>query len=118
MIVRMVKPQFRNLVISGQKCQTVRPWPKRMPKVGDNISLREWTGKPYRSKQRVLKEAVVTEVLPVTINSSISVDGQILDCHSATKFSRADGFDSPSDMIDWFREVHGPDFVGICIYWK
>ena len=44
MIVKLFKPQFSPLVESGLKLQTVRPTPKRMPKPGDRISLREWTG--------------------------------------------------------------------------
>lgn len=56
--VRMFKPQFAPLVESGKKLQTVRPTPKRMPKPGDKISLREWTGLPYRSN------AVITESSP------------------------------------------------------
>lgn len=48
--VRMFKPHFALLVESGAKAQTVRPTPKRMPKPGDRISLRCWSGAPYRSK--------------------------------------------------------------------
>src|SRR5262245_11304591 len=33
--VRMFKPQFAPMVESGQKCQTVRPTPKRIPHPGD-----------------------------------------------------------------------------------
>lgn len=42
--VRMFKPQFAPMVENGTKLQTVRPRPKRMPKEGDAISLRCWTG--------------------------------------------------------------------------
>ena len=37
--VWMFKPQFAGLVERGEKLQTVRPPPKRMPKSGDKISL-------------------------------------------------------------------------------
>jgi len=41
MIVRLFKPQFAPKVASGEKRQTVRPTPKRIPYLGDRISLRE-----------------------------------------------------------------------------
>lgn len=120
MIVRMVKPQFANLVKSGEKCQTVRPVPKRMPKVGEAISLREWTGKPYRSKQRVLKESTVAMIWSVHIsaNFGISVEGFLLGTEAQMDFAKADGFNTAQDMIDWFNYTHGLPFDGICIYWK
>lgn len=56
------KARFTELVASGAKRQTIRPTPKRMPKPGDWISLRCWTGRPYWSKQRVLRDAVIAVV--------------------------------------------------------
>lgn len=53
--VRLFKPEFAAKVLSGEKCQTVRATPKRMPTPGDRISCRAWTGAPYRSKQRILR---------------------------------------------------------------
>jgi len=117
--VRMFKPQFAPMVESGQKCQTIRPTPKRMPKPGDTISLRTWTGKPYRSKQRVLRESAITEVEPVSISSTgIKISGQPLLGCVLWDFARADGFNTPQDMIDWFNFTHGLPFSGIVIYWK
>jgi hypothetical protein len=117
--VRMFKPQFAPLVISGQKCQTIRPTPKRIPKRGDKISLRMWTGKPYRSKQRVLRDAVVDWVQPARIFPSvIELDGQPLSEHQMWAFAKADGFNTPQDMIEWFAFTHGLPFEGIVIYWS
>lgn len=69
--VRLFQPRFAALVESGAKCQTVRPVPKRMPRPGDTLSLRCWVGAPYRSKQRVLREAVVERVLPISIHDYV-----------------------------------------------
>lgn len=117
--VRLFKPQFAALVESGRKLQTVRPTPTRMPCAGDTISLRIWTGKPYRSKQRVLREAVIVQVLPVRITSvGIQLDGMYLCDDTELKFALADGFRSWPEMRDWFRAEHGLPFEGIVIYWR
>ncbi|MEN9841694.1 MAG: hypothetical protein RL376_1494 [Verrucomicrobiota bacterium] len=113
--VRMFKPQFAPLVESGAKLQTIRPTPKRMPKPGDRISLRSWTGKPYWSKQRVLREAVITQVLSCEIDSqgNVSIGG----VGAFKGFAKADGFVSHAAMTNWFRAQHGLPFSGVLIKW-
>lgn len=116
--VRMFNPQFARLVESGLKRQTVRSTPKRMPKCGDVISLREWCGKPYRSKQRVLKEILVDRVQSIRITTGrIELDGQPLSGHEADSFAKADGFIGKNDLIGWFNCMYGLPFLGIVIYW-
>lgn len=113
MIVRLFQPRFAPLVESGAKRQTIRPTPNRMPKVGDAISLREWCGKPYRSRQRLLRASVITRVEP------FDLDAMRLD--EPTKrdaFARADGFADWPDMLAWFVQTHGLPFRGILIAWK
>jgi hypothetical protein len=113
--VRMFKPQFAPMVEAGTKLQTVRPTPKRMPKVGDKISLRCWTDKPYRSKQRVLIESTITEVSIVDITEDgIAVNSYAEPCDD---FARADGFRNFFELRDWFRATHGLPFEGIVIHW-
>jgi hypothetical protein len=115
-MVRMFKPQFAPLVESGVKCQTVRPTPVRMPKPGDAISLRAWTGLPYRSKQRVLREATVCRVAYVDITEvCVAVNSTPEPCE---EFARADGFKDFSAMVEWFRAAHGLPFEGILIQWR
>ena len=116
--VRMFKPQFAPLVLSGEKCQTIRPTPKRMPKSGEKISLRMWTGKPYRSKQRVLREAIISEVLPVKIcGLAIMVNNCVLLGDDEWAFAKADGFNTPMDLFEWFNVTHGLPFEGVVIKW-
>jgi hypothetical protein len=113
--VRMFKPQFAPMVEAGTKLQTVRPKPKRMPKPGDKISLRCWTDKPYRSKQRVLMESTITEVSMVDITENgIAVNSYAEPCDD---FARADGFRDFFELRDWFRATHGLPFYGIVIHW-
>lgn len=116
MIVKMFKPQFAALVEAGTKCQTVRPWPKRTPKVGDQISLRTWTGLSYRSKQRVLREATIEAVDLVAISETgVKIEGKP---EAEDAFARADGFKDFAEMRDWFSAQHGLPFVGILIQWS
>lgn len=119
----MFKPQFAPMVEAGTKCQTVRPTPKRMPKFGDKISLRTWTGKPYRSKQRVLRESTVWSVEPIIIERgpiwpNVWVDGLRLNAAETVAFAEADGFDGPNEFAEWFESNHSLPFVGIVIYWQ
>jgi len=117
--VRLFKPKFAGLVLSGEKCQTVRPIPKRMPKPGDTISLRCWTGKPYRSKQRILRDAEISRVEFVEISHDrIVIAGRKLTPDGEWAFSRADGFNTPQDMLDWFDATHGLPFIGVVICWQ
>lgn len=124
--VRMFKPRFAALVEAGTKTQTVRPTPKRMPKPGDRISLRCWTGAPYRSKQRVLREGVIEKceriligahgVLPVCV---IPTSPDVLNYWpNAETFAQRDGFATWPEMRAWFEETHGLPFEGIVIFWQ
>jgi hypothetical protein len=115
MIVKMFKSRFAPLVEDYKKRQTIRPVPKRMPKVGEEISLREWTGNPYRSPQRILRESRITHVSNCEITKAcVRVNG----CRvPSDHFAQADGFTSFSDMCLWFEETHGLPFEGILIEW-
>jgi hypothetical protein len=126
-MVRMFKPQFAPLVESGEKRQTVRPTPKRMPKVGDPISLRAWIGLPYRSKQRVLRESVVTKVEPVEIfRCNLQIGSRDAfrnyahprDTEALDAFAKADGFAAWEDLEQWFAQTHELPFSGIVIHWS
>jgi len=118
--VRMFNPQFAPLVEAGTKLQTVRPVPKRMPKPGDKISLRAWTGKPYRSKQRVLMESTITHVDTFSIDTfpTMRINDIRLKYRSACdEFARADGFEDYPALLEWFHKTHGLPFEGIVIHW-
>jgi len=127
--VRMFKPRFAPLVERGEKLQTVRPTPQRMPKPGDKISLRCWTDKPYRSKQRVLRDAIISSVTRCEIRNDgimlrdtsggfLNEDWLGLLDGSADKFAVADGFSSFHEMADWFDLTHGLPFAGVLICWQ
>jgi hypothetical protein len=119
--VRMFKERFAPLVEAGTKLNTVRPEPKRRPVPGDITSLRVWRGEPYRSKQRILRTAMITAVRDILITENyvwylekgerVSASGDLDD------FARRDGFADFRDMQAWFNEEHGLPFVGIAIFW-
>jgi hypothetical protein len=116
--VRLFKPKFAPLVRTGAKAQTVRPTPKRMPRPGDIFDGREWTGRPYASKQRKLIEAPIWKVDPTVICfDGIRLAGKTLSVAEEWVFAKADGFNTPKDLLDWFTHEHGLPFEGITIYW-
>jgi hypothetical protein len=120
MTVLTFQPRFAPLVIAGTKSQTVRGVRKRPIKVGDRLSLRRWTGRPYASKQEMLREAVCVETAAVNIGRAfleLMVNDVELDDAAANDFARRDGFADYSEMLDWFENVHGLPFAGVLIRW-
>lgn len=129
--VRMFKPRFAKLVKAGRKLQTIRPLPKRIPRCGDHLSLRRWLGKPYRSRQRILRKATVSRIEVCRIEKegifAPPGDGSLLavlgvkyiyyNGTSADRFARADGFKDWQEMREWFKAEHGLPFDGVIIFW-
>jgi len=108
-------------VESGLKRQTVRKRPKRMPRVCDNLSLRKWTAKAYRSKQGTLIEAPATRIQEIKIDVfDVTIDGKKLSDPDLEKFARADGFegwDAVENLLDYFCNRYDLPFQGIVIHW-
>jgi len=128
--VYLFKPQFVELVARGEKRQTIRPKRKHPTKVGDELSLRTWEGKPYRSKQRILAAAICKETheFKISVNPnpeggvrfSFAVDGYPLHNPMRTELAKRDGFKDDVDMLNWFRKFHDLDhlnFEGELITW-
>jgi hypothetical protein len=123
----MFKPRFARLVEAGTKRQTIRPLPKRMPKVGDPESWREWTGAPYRSPTREVARVELTGVSLINLgfgpggfnSGAFEVKVQISKYYMLPKtlleFAVADGFENISAMFQWFEAQHGLPFTGILI---
>lgn len=121
--VRLFQPRFTALVEAGTKCQTVRPTPNQMPKPGDRISLRTWTGKPYRSKQRVLRESVICAVETISLCDTgrellVYLNGAELHPEEINAFAVADGFKNGIELFNWFEATHGLPFEGVVIKWQ
>jgi hypothetical protein len=117
MRVILFQNRFAEPVRSGAKIQTIRG--KARCKAGDMLSLRRWTGKPYRSKQEILREASCRAVYQVKIvKQAIMFDGVIYDKpQTLQSFAVLDGFNSWPEMVNWFSETHGLPFHGELITW-
>lgn len=118
--VRMFQPRFARAVADGTKRQTVRPVPKRPVSPGDHLSLRRWSGAPYRSPQVELARGVVTDVTPIGISrGGVTLAADILDTFADNDaFARADGFRDWADLIAWFSATHSLPFEGVLIRWR
>lgn len=103
----MFQPQFHSAVATGEKLQTIRPPRKRPIRQGDVLSLRAWTGSPYRSPQRELRKSVVQSVQRIIVGEDFADDDE----------ARRDGFADAVEMRNWFRRVHGLPFTGDRITW-
>jgi hypothetical protein len=119
-------PRFVPAVESGEKRQTIRLPRKKNPIYpGDNLILGTWTGKPYRSKVRRLREGetcLSVELIEIEDEAPhfpyrIGLKRTWLSVRDRMALARTDGFSSVRDMIDWFRENHGLPFRGVVIRW-
>ena len=124
--VRLFQPRFAPLVEAGSKTSTIRPVPKRAIRAGDVLDLRTWTGKPYRSKQRKLREAFCTAVTPIELcfirhRLLVWLRGakpKHLSRSAIETLARRDGFSDAAEMADWFENAHGLPFEGVLIKWQ
>lgn len=115
LFVRTFMPQFAPLVETGVKRQTARKVPKRMPHVGQTFSAREWTGLPYRSKQRLLLETPITSFSPILITPNrVYIDSKN---YPKDRFAIEDGFESSDQMFDFFKPTTKDLWSGILIKW-
>lgn len=133
MNVLLFQGRFEEAVVSGRKPHSIRPDRRDgrpRARVGEALSLRVWTGKPYRSQQREIARAVVTEVERLAIRT----DGVMWRPGSATEvlwaeqeellavllhtLAHADGFVGWAEMRDWFATTHGLPFTGVLIRWS
>ncbi len=104
----MFQPQFEPMILSGRKLHTVRPPRKRPLRIGQGLSLRVWTGLPYRSKQREFARAIVEGVDRIRITkTSISRNGRRLNYYEQGELAWKDGFRSLMDFRFWFENTHG-----------
>lgn len=126
MKVLMFQPRFAPLVKAGTKRQTIRPKRNRPIKPGELLSLRQWQGKPYRSKQKFLIESTCRGTDDIAMSESnsngkirfvLSVNGIKLTIPRIEILARLDGFTCGFEMWTWFREEHGFPFRGDIIRW-
>lgn len=120
------KKEFAPRVESGEKRQTIRRTRKdnRRPRPDDIAKL--YTGLRTRSV-RLLRTERVVECMGVRMfydDKVIIIDGRKLEVSDAHEFAVADGFESISQMIGWFKHQgeislsgDSSEFEGFCTRW-
>lgn len=109
------------MIQSGRKYHTIRPPARRRRYAkGDALSLRVWTGKPYRSKQCEFASAIVEKTCFISIEliADMRLDGKWLTEEEQDRFAYADGFNNAADLRGWFVVHHSLPFHGTVIYFK
>lgn len=116
MRVILFQPRFEEPIVKGIKGSTIRG--KARCKQGDVLSLRLWTGKPYRSKQRELFRVECQATAAVRIyHDRISLDGMVCTERERDAIVKREGFGSWEAMREWFDTVHGLPYSGEMIIW-
>lgn len=119
MKVLLFHERFVPRVESGEKRHTIRRAPVIPVNVGDQLSLRCWSAKPYRSKQRVIREEACSKLETIQITEKgILLDEVELNADQCEGLAIADGFATFAEMQDWHRNAHGLPFVGVLIGWN
>lgn len=124
MNVFVFQNRFEAPILAGRKPHTIRGHRrdgKPRARVGETISLRVWTGKPYRSKQREFARAVVTAVFPVRIYDcgiQLHATRREVLWYGQQRIARQDGFAGFTEMLEWFRSTHGLPFEGVLVKWR
>lgn len=116
----MFRRMFKPLLESGAKRQTIRPTPKRMPKVGDLESWRTWLGRPYWSGQEEHAQVVLEKVMPIAISATgkMVLNGRVAGPVTRMYVARNDGFESYEVMLTHFRKHRSLPIKGVLIAGK
>jgi len=89
--------------------------------MGQKVSLRQWSGLPYRSPQLTLRETRLSLVQRFRANwetGQLWVDGVQLEGSAVDSFARADGFADMAAMTGWFLANHKEaQFDGFVMHW-
>jgi hypothetical protein len=125
--LRTFEPQFADLVEAGLKTRTIRKMPMResyIPRPGDILDARMWTGAAYRSKMLKLGEYAISEVTKITIHENDTVTlyeankRVLFEPAELDEFAEGDGFKNWFSMRDFFKRRHKLPFTGIMIDWE
>lgn len=104
---------FAESFLGRLKIHTIRANVHGYYKDGDIVSVRQWSGKPYSSKQVILEDGVKIGVVPVKLifhqggGLSIFVSHGLLPSNIV---SHNDGL-SISDFVAWFNPRHERSLV-------
>ena len=111
--------QFASIVEDGTKRQTIRARRRdgRPPcQHADTLFL--YTG--MRTKAcRKLGEGIVVKIAPIDIKDDgrIVVSGKYVGGMGRSNLAAADGFNTPTELVEWIRGAYGLPFNGWLIKW-
>lgn len=120
MNVILFQNRFESSILAGVKDCTIRARRKDgrpRAREGEMISLRLWTGRPYRSKQRELAQRTVKFTFPVRVDKQgierLDLAGVRL---VPSRMAKALGFENWHEAREWYHRIHGLPFEGILIH--
>jgi hypothetical protein len=102
---------FREKILEGEKIHTGRMnynfWKNRIDQINAGkgiLSLRNWSGKPYASKQEEFLQLskVGLQSFELTDLGMIFIDNRIIRIDDHGQFAKNDGLDQ-QDLYDWFQ---------------
>lgn len=119
MKVLLFEKRFWEAVVTGAKVHSIRRTRKRPIYPGDDLSLRAWAGKPYRSRQRVLCDETCLFVRECWIDAQgIVIDGhRFSELEELDAFAVSDGFDNWNQMRFYRDFCYKLPFSGDLIQW-
>lgn len=100
------------------KLHTIRAGSRYKP--GETVSLRVWSGSPYRSKQIEFAQVEVKKVWSIEIGEFWFINDAILEHDQVTELASNDGL-VYDDFINWFKihpKKQGEVFSGQIICWS
>jgi len=116
-LLNFIKEHAEDVLTEKKRC-TIRAYRKdgRDPTVGDTLYL--YTGLRTKNCEK-LGEAICESTDPIEIRSyySLMLGKNKIVFTSFPELAQADGFDSQSDFIDFFKKHHGLPFNGLLIKW-
>lgn len=118
---------FNKKLLEGEKIHTIRSnydlWKHNITKInkmGYELSVREWTGVPYRSQQREIKtlskigyESISMEYIPENKDIRAIINGKTIP--DVKRIAHNDGLDW-NDFVDWFFGNGTTSFQGIIVH--
>lgn len=121
MVAYSFQRRFADLIVSGQKQQTIRAHRTRHVRPGEDMQL--YVGmrtKHCRKVADVVCESVENILIKVpAVGDCLVTDDCARAAPVSAAFAKADGFVDAADFSNFWRSVHGVgEFAGVLICWR
>ncbi len=108
--------RFAELVEFGSKNTTIRPKRRNAPREDQTALL--FTGLRTKNTRRLGASPIVdVSHIEISTAGNIDVDGQMLSVKQSEELACADGFESLTELVEWFDENYDLPFHGDLITW-